>query len=55
MQRFIKKAKKKWAIALDNKEMMMYAHALFNRGVLTGENNCMGGLLYYIDRDNPPF
>ncbi|WDO12822.1 hypothetical protein MH928_16045 [Flavobacterium sp. WW92] len=49
------KAKKKWAIALDNKEMMMYAHALFNRGVLTGENNCMGGRLYYIDRDNPPF
>jgi hypothetical protein len=31
--------------------MMMYAHALFNRGVLTGENNCFGGTLVYVDRN----
>jgi len=49
------KKKKKWSIGLDDKEMMMYAHALFNRGILTGENNCMGGILVYVDRNKPPF
>ena len=52
--RIIKK-KKDWAIRLDEKELIMYAHALFNRGILTGENNCLGGKLIYVNRNNPPF
>jgi hypothetical protein len=32
-------------------EMKMYAHALFNKGILTGENNCFGGTLTF---DNYP-
>jgi len=32
----------------DDKMMLMYAHALFNRGILTGENTCRGGTLYYV-------
>jgi len=43
---------KKWSILLDKKGLL-YAHALFKRGILTGENNCMGGFLYYIDREKP--
>ncbi len=35
----------------DSKLMKMYAHALFNRGILTGENNCFGGTLIYVDRN----
>jgi hypothetical protein len=32
----------------------MYAHELFNRGILTGQNGCMGGgTLTLIDRNNP--
>jgi hypothetical protein len=33
---------------LDDKEMLLYAHALFNRGILTGENNCYGGTLEVV-------
>jgi hypothetical protein len=28
-----------------DKEMKMYAHVLFNKGILTGENNFFGGML----------
>jgi hypothetical protein len=41
----------KWSKGIfDDKTMLMYAHALFNRGILTGENNCWGGTLVYVDR-----
>lgn len=42
------KNKQHWSIYLDNKEILMYAHALFNRGILTGENNCLGGKLVFV-------
>lgn len=35
----------------EDKDMLLYAHALFNRGILTGENDCFGGTLYYIDNE----
>lgn len=44
--------KGKWSKEIaDDKTMLMYAHALFNRGILTGENNCWGGTLHYVDRN----
>lgn len=43
----------KWSKEMvDDQGMLMYAHALFNRGILTGENNCAGGTLFYVDRNN---
>jgi hypothetical protein len=40
----------KWSKEIfDDRIMSMYAHALFNRGILTGENNCFGGTLFYVD------
>jgi hypothetical protein len=43
----------KWSKAISNdKIMLLYAHSLFNRGVLTGENNCFGGSLVHIDEKN---
>jgi hypothetical protein len=43
----------KWSKEInDEKTMLMYAHALFNRGILTGESDCFGGTLVYIDRNN---
>lgn len=35
----------------EEKEMLLYAHAFFNRGILTGEYDCWGGTLYYIDKE----
>lgn len=32
----------------DDKRMLMYAHALFNRGILTGEYNDSLGTLHYV-------
>ena len=32
----------------DDKEMLMYAHALFNRGIMTGEYNDTLGVLHYV-------
>lgn len=46
----IKKTGKWKKEIFDDKTMSMYAHALFNKGVLTGENNCWGGTLQYVDR-----
>jgi len=33
----------------DDKIMLLYAHSLFNRGILTGENICFGGRLIYAE------
>ncbi len=33
----------------EDKMMRIVAHSLFNRGILTGENNCFGGMLIHID------
>ena len=46
---------KKWSMRISGKQMTMYAHALFNRKILTGENNCMGGTLHFVDRNNQEF
>lgn len=32
----------------DDKEMLLLAHSLFNRGILIGENNCFGGNLFHV-------
>ena len=46
------KKDKKWEKSSDRKTLMIFAHALFNRGILTGQNNCFGGeTLEYIDRN----
>lgn len=46
-----KSIKGKWGIAIsDDKTMHLLAHSLFNRGILTGENNCFGGTLTHIDK-----
>ncbi|KOP36685.1 hypothetical protein DBB36_10515 [Flavobacterium sp. WLB] len=42
------KKNQKWSSYLDHKELKMYAHALFNLGILTGENSCFGGTLIYV-------
>lgn len=43
---------KKWEKWIpEDKDMLLYAHALFNRGILTGENGCFGGTLHYIDNE----
>lgn len=48
------KQKKKVNPSGNSKAHQMYAHALFNMGILTGQNECMGGwTLDYIDRKNP--
>jgi hypothetical protein len=47
------KEKQNWSIYLDNKELIMYAHALFNRGILTGKNNCFGGKLVFVGPNTP--
>jgi hypothetical protein len=39
----------KFSIRLPPKEMLAFAHALFNRGYLSGESDCFGGTLVYID------
>ena len=43
---------KDWGITISNdKEMKMVAHALFNKGILTGENSCFGGILSLDESD----
>jgi hypothetical protein len=50
LARKIKKSKK-WEESFDSKTLKIYAHALFNRGILTGQNNCFGGeTLEYVER-----
>lgn len=41
---------KEFSISLSKQEMKAFAHILFNRGYLTGENNCYGGELEYVAR-----
>ena len=38
------------SIRLSGDEMKAFAHVLFNKGYLTGENDCWGGALEYVDR-----
>ena len=46
-----KSIKDKWVMTFsDDKKMLLLAHSLFNRGILTGENNCFGGTLIHIDK-----
>ncbi len=49
------KASKDWKKSLGSEKLVaMYAHELFNRGVLTGQNGCFGGrTLEVVDRNNP--
>ena len=44
------KRKREWELSLDDSLMTMYAHLLFNKGILTGENNCWAGRLEYVSR-----
>lgn len=46
---------KKWTQSFNSKKKLtMYAHELFYRGILTGQNKCFGGdTLEKIDRNNP--
>jgi len=46
-----KQINKDWTKRLTNdKEMLLYAHSLFNCGILTGENNCFGGTLEVVSK-----
>jgi hypothetical protein len=41
----------KWSMQMPNdKTMLLYAHSLFRRGVITGENMCFGGTLISGER-----
>ncbi len=44
------KKDKEFSIRLSDDKMKAFAHVLFNKGYLTGENNCWGGALEYVDR-----
>ena len=48
------KSVKNWQKSFDSEKIMfMYAHELFNRGILTGQNGCIGdGTLRKIDINN---
>jgi hypothetical protein len=39
-----------FSCSLPDNEMKLLAHALFERGFMTGENNCFGGTLEYVER-----
>lgn len=46
-----KSIKGEWGMPFsDDKNMLLLAHSLFNRGILTGENNCFGGTLIHINK-----
>jgi hypothetical protein len=44
------KKDKDFSIRLSDDDMKAFAHVLFNKGYLTGENDCWGGALEYVDR-----
>jgi hypothetical protein len=44
------KKNKDFSIRLSDDDMKAFAHVLFNKGYLTGENDCWGGALEYVDR-----
>jgi len=51
VNQLITQVNKDWKKQLTNdKEMLLYAHSLFNRGILTGENNCYGGTLEVVNK-----
>ena len=39
-----------FALELSDKEMKYFAHVLFNKGYMTGESDCFGRTLVYVDR-----
>ena len=45
------KKKKKFELKIPEKEMITFAHLLFNKGYMTGENDCFGGTIIYVDRN----
>ena len=45
------KKDKKFAIRLLDDDMKLFAHLLFDKGYMTGENDCFGGTLEYVDRN----
>jgi hypothetical protein len=42
-----------WQYSGESKESKLYAHLLFNKAILVGDNSCRGGTIYYVDRNNP--
>jgi len=50
IDKLTKEIDKDWTKQLDDKEMSLYAHSLFNRGILTGENSCYGGTLEVVSK-----
>jgi len=44
------KRDKKFSIKLSDSEMKLFAHILFDKGYMTGENDCFGGTLDYVDQ-----
>jgi len=50
IDKLTKEINKDWKKRLDDKEILLYAHSLFNRGVLTGENSCYGGTLEVVSK-----
>lgn len=45
------KTRQELSIRLDDDEMKALAHILFNKGYLTGENDCWGGSLQYVNKE----
>lgn len=46
------KKQKKFSIRLNDQDMKLFAHILFNKGYMTGESDCFGGALDYVDRNH---
>jgi hypothetical protein len=43
----------KWSMRMPNdKTMLLYAHSLFKRGVMTGEYDCFGGALVSVEKED---
>ncbi len=49
------KRDKKFSVGLSDMEMKYFAQLLFNRGYMTGESDCFGGRLEYVDRTKTPY
>jgi hypothetical protein len=45
------KETKTFSCGLPDNEMKLLAHSLYERGFMTGENNCFGGTLQYVERN----
>jgi len=44
------KKDKKFEVGLSDSEMKYFAQVLFNKGYMSGESDCFGGQLEYVDR-----